>query len=313
MIGSKLGDFATENHLKNTGDLIYGSFDGYEVSFFEDDAGKSFFIDMYLPEDRQLDRDAIRKFVSDGSTQYSIASSSLSSTGLKVVFQNKPGVYSNMKEFFYTVIYFLKGRRIPGEKVCTNCGKPVDSPEIVSVQGCVHTCCHECAGRIADSNMASVRIKNNNNIVLGGLGALIGAAVGAALWIYTSYSGYFALWAGVVIPLLARLGYRLFGGRSAKAENIYGIVFSILGVLGAEFTSEALALAKRWNSLGYVFTLGDAFSSAWTNLLSSSKYWIPYIEAAGIGIAFALLTMAALIRVRAPGRSRTGRVEILDR
>ena len=298
MIGSKLASFANEANLKNNGDIIYGIADGYEVSIFELDNEKTLFVDFYLPEDQQLTRDVIRKFINDSSTQYAIQSSSLSSTGIKIVFQNKSNVYDNMKEFFYTLIYFLKAKNVPGADTCTNCGKHLDSYDVVSVQGCVHTCCPECAEKITGSNRAAVLLKSRKNIFIGGIGALFGALVGTVLWVFVAYNGYFALWAGVLIALLARLGYMLFGGKSSVAEIIYNILFSIIGVGIAEFLSECIALYRNWISSGFIFKISEVVTTAFTNLLSGPKYYLPYLEAVGIGSIFALLTVLALIGVK---------------
>ncbi len=298
MIGGKLASFATEANLKNNGDIIYGEYEGYEVSLFEVDNEKTMFIDFYLPEDQQLTRDAIRKFINDSNMQYAIQSSSLSSTGIKIVFQNKSNVYDNIKEFFYTLVYFLKAKGVPGADTCTNCGKHLDSYTVVSVQGCVHTCCPECAEKITGSNKAAMLLKSRKNIFIGGIGALFGALVGTILWVFVAYNGYFALWAGVLIALLARLGYMLFGGKSSVAEIIYNILFSIIGVAVAEFLSECIDLYRNWHASGFVFKLSEVVNTAFSNLLSGPKYYMPYLEAVGIGSVFVLLTVLALIGVK---------------
>lgn len=80
------------------------------------------------------------------------------------------------------------------------------------------------------------------NAVLGVLGGMCGAALGAVLWIILGQIGFIAGLAGYAIVFLSVKAYVMFGGGISKGGLIACIIISVLAILAAEFASTAIAI-----------------------------------------------------------------------
>lgn len=96
-----------------------------------------------------------------------------------------------------------------------------------------------------------------DNLVTGIVGALIGAALGAAAIILLSQLGYVASISGLILAVCTLKGYELLGGRLSTR----GIVISILLILVTPYIADrldwAIVIMKEIPEL----TFGEAFAA----------------------------------------------------
>lgn len=93
------------------------------------------------------------------------------------------------------------------------------------------------------------------NIVLGTVGALLGALVGAALIAILAKIGYVASISGVVMAYLSLFLYTKFAGKLSVKGIIISIVIMVITVFVTEWLVYSFAFYKELKDYG--FTLGD--------------------------------------------------------
>lgn len=93
------------------------------------------------------------------------------------------------------------------------------------------------------------------NVVLGTVGALLGALVGAALIAILAKIGYVASISGVVMAYLSLFLYTKFAGKLSVKGIIISIVIMIITVFVTEWLVYSFAFYKELKDYG--FTLGD--------------------------------------------------------
>lgn len=101
---------------------------------------------------------------------------------------------------------------------------------------------------------ASVEVKEEENVVLGILGALVGAVLGGASIILLSQLGYVASISGVILAFCTLKGYELL----AKGLSTKGIVICVILMLVTPFAADLLdwgiAVYSQLGDYGYSFT-----------------------------------------------------------
>lgn len=105
---------------------------------------------------------------------------------------------------------------------------------------------------------ASVEVKAKENVVLGILGALVGALLGGASIIGLSQLGYIASISGFILAFCTLKGYELL----AKNLSTKGIVICIILMLVTPFVADVLDWGILiYRELGaYGFTFGDCLA-----------------------------------------------------
>jgi len=93
------------------------------------------------------------------------------------------------------------------------------------------------------------------NVVLGTVGALLGALVGAALIAILAKIGYVASISGVVMAYLSLFLYTKFAGKLSVKGIIISIVIMVITVFVTEWLVYSIAFYKELKEYGY--TLGD--------------------------------------------------------
>lgn len=119
---------------------------------------------------------------------------------------------------------------------------------------------------------------NNENKVLGTVGAFLGAALGIAVWCLLGRIGIIAALGGYVICMLTFGGYMVLG----KDVSKYGIILSIIIVLASVYIATrlnwAITLQNAFDEeLGYDLSLWDSF-----------KNIMDYVKLAGVTNKFYL-------------------------
>ena len=101
---------------------------------------------------------------------------------------------------------------------------------------------------------ASVEVKEEENVVLGILGAVVGALLGGASIILLSQLGYVASISGVILAFCTLKGYELL----AKGRSTKGIVICVILMLVTPFVADLLdwgiAVYSQLGDYGYSFT-----------------------------------------------------------
>ena len=101
---------------------------------------------------------------------------------------------------------------------------------------------------------ASVEVKEEENVVLGILGALVGAVLGGASIILLSQLGYVASISGVILAFCTLKGYELL----AKSLSKKGIVICVILMLVTPFVADLLdwgiAVYSQLGEYGFSFT-----------------------------------------------------------
>ena len=122
---------------------------------------------------------------------------------------------------------------------CENCGTPIDvqapvmgSPEIPTAP--------------------------QENVLLGTVGALVGAVIGGGLMILLSQIGVFASIAGVVLAFCSLKGYELLGKHLSLKGVIIAVVLMVVTPFVADTLDWGILLSNEFASLGYEVSVIDA-------------------------------------------------------
>lgn len=144
------------------------------------------------------------------------------------------------------------------EPVCKYCGSQTDLG-FFAIGGTVDTMCTQCFNqRQADvSNQAMVESNKQFNLPLGVLGAVIGAFLGALIWIVTYQLGFLLFITGAIIVFLSCMFLKKMGGKFTTGGLIVSLAVSLVMVFAAEYIACGISVFTELNSLGY--SLGDSF------------------------------------------------------
>ena len=101
------------------------------------------------------------------------------------------------------------------------------------------------------SSITSDTSQSGSNLLLGLLGAVIGAVPGCLLWLGLGYAGFIAGIAGYVIMLGAMFCYEKFSGALDKKGVISCIIVTCIAILFANVLDYAIEIYKYLTSEGY--------------------------------------------------------------
>ena len=260
MSNGKNKALATELGLNYKDDLVYGIYKEYPVSVYDLKGCKILFIDAKISTNQQIQKDDIRSYIVECSKQYSIRSSSINESGIKIAFNNKVGVYDNIADFFLAFVLFLEANDIKGKSVCANCRKYIKGePKLIHISGEVHSCDEACASKLVDLGSGNRKAAQTRSTVFGVIGALIGATLGGIGHVAFSVTGFYSLWFGLIIALFSKVGYYVFGGESVKADRISTLIASFLSVCASQLIIEGISVSATWQSKGYIFKVIEPF------------------------------------------------------
>lgn len=113
---------------------------------------------------------------------------------------------------------------------CQKCNTPLASNA---------TFCENCGAAVnqnAEPTSNPAEVQKPDNLLTGIVGALIGAALGAAAIILLSQLGYVASISGLILAVCTMKGYELLGGRLSTR----GIVISIILILVTPYIADRL-------------------------------------------------------------------------
>lgn len=104
----------------------------------------------------------------------------------------------------------------------------------------------------------SLEVKEEN-VILGTIGALIGALAGAALIMLLAKVGYVASICGVVMAYLSLFLYTKFAGKLSKKGIVICVVIMLVTVFVTEWLATSYAVYEEWKTYGISF--GEIFKN----------------------------------------------------
>jgi len=147
-------------------------------------------------------------------------------------------------------------------------------------------------------------------------GAVLGALLGAAVWVLMYRLGYFATIICVLIGLLASVGYDLFKGRPGKEKLVTVTVCTLAAVLLGTVVGSIIPYLEKYAALG------DVTRKMFTDISGSMPVWLTYLRAsiqapgstywADLGVnlliaaVFAAIGCCILLRRDPASKDRTG-------
>ncbi len=255
-----INSIARELGLKNRYGIYYGNVNDYVVSLSRHERETELFIGAHTSELPQKLMSELESFLGLNALAYNADSYTLTKTGISFKLPNKQSTLSTTAEFIRLVVGQLKTMRIPGAELCGNCGKALETGVYVKVGEHVHICDEDCANKLAASKRKFTK-KTPRHFFAGFIGAVMGSVIALAGWLYLSYFGFYSAPAAVLIPLLALLGYKLFGGNNCIGKAVMIPIISIINYALGTFGLIYYIVFKEWRDGGYIFTRSELFNT----------------------------------------------------
>jgi len=236
MIGSALKKFATENGLKVSNGVAYGSLRGYAVTLSEGAGYKQFVFsaDFSDPAGKVRFMDQIAT-ISEATWQktYSVRNIAVQPKGIRVLFNDTVGTMKKVQVFLDWFIPILEQCGADRADICTHCGAQTSSGRWYLINGVaryMHEACAQSVNRQIEQTNEEKKDAIAGSYITGAIGAVIGALVGSLAWAVLQMAGYFASIIGLAMGWLADKGYTLAKGRPGKGKVIVLIAAVLLGV-----------------------------------------------------------------------------------
>ena len=111
-----------------------------------------------------------------------------------------------------------------------------------------------------DQSYSQLEPQKKGNAILGTVGAIGGALIGAALWVIIYQVGFIAGIAGFVTVLCAIKGFELLGKQKAgKLGTILCVLISLIIIFMANYFCYAIEVYKAFGT-DYYLTFGDSLA-----------------------------------------------------
>lgn len=134
-----------------------------------------------------------------------------------------------------------------------------------------------------------------DNVLLGIVGAILGALLGSVLWILIGQIGFIAGIAGYAIVFCSVKGYEKLGGCVSRKGLIICIVFSFLMIVTAEFISTGIIIYRGYNEDASLITLSDAMRLV-PRFFRIEEFKHEFIKEVSIGYALAIWASGSFVR-----------------
>ena len=105
----------------------------------------------------------------------------------------------------------------------------------------------------ATDQYAPAEIKAPENVLLGLIGALVGAVLGGASIVLLSRLGYVASLSGVLTAFCTLKGYELLGKRLSKRGVVICVIIMVLATIAADLVDWAFVVLDAWGQYGVSF------------------------------------------------------------
>ena len=145
-----------------------------------------------------------------------------------------------------------------------------------------------------DSDTSVELVKSN--VVLGTIGAFIGAMLGGVIWIVIGEIGFIAGLAGFAMMFFAIKGYSGLSGRLDKKGQIISLIIALIMIFVADYTSYAIQFCKYYFDGNYsINNLVTSFKNL-PEYLTYADYWGSFIKDLAIGYALSIWSGFGIIR-----------------
>lgn len=138
------------------------------------------------------------------------------------------------------------------------------------------------------------------NIIVGTIGALLGALIGAAILILFSQLGYFVFISGIIMAACAFSGYRLLSGRSSKIGIVVSILVIMVVIYFANRLDWAIFAAQYFKAQGYDYPVTYLFSEI-EDVVEMSDYYgqlAMYYITGLVGVIIASISVITHLKVK---------------
>lgn len=143
--------------------------------------------------------------------------------------------------------------------------------------------------------------KSACNVPLGMAGALLGALLGGAIWLFVAKLGYIVAVIGLLIVIFSCKGFEKLGGRLTRLGVVFSVVISVLVIVAANYISYAWELMEAINS----YTPGRSslpyILAHMHEYMVSYELWPYFIKDLAVGLIFTAAASISFI-VQAFGR-----------
>ena len=317
MIGSYFKKLAKENGMNIKSGVAYGSFKGYAVTFR--DGNNTKFIDIAT---RFPSLDEKFEFMAelgriDLMKQYRVREIHYYDNYIEVIFYDTLGTWKKLLQFVDYFFPLLGKYGATGADICTECGNFLGFDStwklVDNVAYRLHGSCAESVRMHIERENQMAKENVEGSYLKGAVGALIGALIGAIPWAILLYFGYFAALMGVVIGLLAAIGYKKCGGKDGGAKGIIIILCSILGVIVGTFGADVIYLVISIKN-GQLSPLGykDIVPAIVYLLTNRAEYRTSTLANIGIGLVFAFVGIFSLRRGMNLGKKSKSKILNLE-
>lgn len=164
---------------------------------------------------------------------------------------------------------------------CTNCGKELLDGTAV------------CDGCGAAMTAQPVAPEKKENVLTGVVGALIGAALGAASIILLSQLGYVAAVSGLILSVCTLKGYELLGGKLSTRGIVISCLLMAVTPYFADRLSWAIALSQELSDLGV--TVGQMYTHL-HELIKEAEATSEYLKNLALVYLFTVLGAFSTLR-----------------
>lgn len=127
-----------------------------------------------------------------------------------------------------------------------------------------------------------------SNVVLGIIGAIIGAALGGIIWIIIGKLGFIAGIAGFAMMLFAIKGYRKLAGSLDKKGQIISLIIAFVMIFIANYAQYVLEFCKYYYSNDYSMTTIIKVFKELPDLLTMADVWGDFAKDLVIGYALSI-------------------------
>lgn len=129
--------------------------------------------------------------------------------------------------------------------------------------------------------------KKQENVVLGTIGAIVGAILGSIVWILLDQVGFIASLAAFAIIACGIKGYEFLGGKLSKKGIIICVVVTVITVLLADIISMGISIFVEFSG-AYDITIIDALLSV-PSFLTEPKILFSFLKSLAMGYVFVAL------------------------
>lgn len=299
MIASGLKKLATENGMKISHGVAYGSLKGYAATLSEGSGYKQIVFSTRVP-----DTDALLAAVNEVNVQrdYRVQTLNVAPNGVQIVFADNPGTMKKIQAFLDWFIPVLGQHGATTVNICSECGSDATNGRWLLIDGIAYhmhdSCAQNVRQKIAETEEAE---KQNQDGTYGGgaVGAFGGALLGAVVWALVLMLGYVASIVGLLIGWLSEKGYNLTKGKQGKGKIVILILAIIFGVVMGTYAADVFMLLQYINS-GEIELVGVTAAQVPLVVLEeffwNAEWRAATLSSIGMGLLFAALGVYTLLR-----------------